>query len=139
MCILLTDYKSRADDIRSVREAVFVVEQAVEREEEFDGRDAECMHVVICDGEQPVATGRIDMQRQGKVGRVAVVRTHRRRGLGTRVMQALEQYAREQKGAKVWFHAQMQAVAFYESLGYEVTSDQFDEANIPHVVMEKRL
>ena len=99
----------------------------------------EWLKAVVYDGLKAVATGRLDFQQQGRIGRVAVLESYRRRGLGTLVMQALEEVARSGKADQLWFHAQISAVPFYLSLGYSVVGDEFMEADIPHVSMEKQL
>ncbi len=140
MNVIITDYRSRERDIRYVRDQVFVIEQQIPREEEFDDRDTACLHAVAYDSAgHPVGTGRIDLEKSGKVGRVAVLKSHRRSGYGRAMMQALERVATQRDLRRIWFHAQVAAVPFYTSLGYQVVSDVFDEAGIPHVVMEKRL
>ncbi|RMF36864.1 MAG: GNAT family N-acetyltransferase [Planctomycetota bacterium] len=139
MQVIITDFQSRQDEIRYIRDQVFVIEQQIPREEEFDDRDASCIHAVAYDSPgHPVGTGRLDTEKEGKIGRVAVLQSHRRRGFGRAVMQALERVALDRGLPRVWFHAQVSAVPFYSSLGYRVISDEFDEAGIPHVVMEKR-
>jgi predicted GNAT family N-acyltransferase len=139
MHTIITDYTSREAEIRLIRDQVFIIEQRVPRDEEFDDRDPLCPHAVVYEQEAAVATGRIDLDKGGKVGRVAVLKSHRRRGVGRLLMQALEQHARQQGAERVWCHAQLQAVPFYELLGYRVCGDEFEEANIPHVFMEKTL
>ncbi len=139
MRTLLTDYQSHECAIRHIRDQVFVVEQAVSREEEFDDRDPLCTHALVYSSDLAVATGRIDLERGGKVGRVAVLASYRRQGVGTLVMQALEQHALIQGHSRIWFHAQTRATAFYQVLGYRPCSEEFMEANIPHVRMEKML
>lgn len=139
MDTIITDYRSRERDIRYVRDQVFVIEQEIDRDEEFDDRDPLCVHAVVYEHGQPLATGRLDLEKGAKIGRVAVLEAHRRRGLGTLVMQSLEGIASERAQERVWFHAQTYAIPFYESLGYRVCSEEFEEANIPHVLMEKLL
>ncbi len=136
---IITDYADHQAEIRQVREEVFVVEQQVDRAEEFDGRDTLCKHVVVFDGDHPVATGRIDAEKAGKIGRLAVLKEYRRRGVGRLAMQQLEAYASAAGIQHLWFHAQTHAVPFYLGLGYQVCSDEFMEANIPHVKMERWL
>lgn len=139
MSIRIGSYQELEADLRAVRDAVFIVEQQIDRELEFDDRDLFCQHVVVFEANAPVATGRIDVSKGGKVGRVAVLPDARRRGFGAQVMHALEDVASSHQLAKLWFHAQISAVAFYESLGYQIVGDEFLEANIPHVMMEKRI
>ena len=72
------DFTADFASIHRIRETVFIDEQRVPRELEFDDRDPLCHHVLVFDGDTPVGTGRLDLDYGGKVGRVAVVATHRR-------------------------------------------------------------
>ena len=135
---IITDYQSFTREIRNIRDEVFLLEQQIRREDEIDDRDILCQHALAFENELPVGTGRLDSEKGGKVGRVAVLSTHRRGGVGSLIMQAFEQYARQQDLARLWFHAQKSAVPFYLSLDYQIVGDEFFEAGIPHVVMEKR-
>jgi predicted GNAT family N-acyltransferase len=130
------DFTADFASIRLVRERVFIDEQHVPRELEFDERDPLCRHVLAFEGDAPVGTGRLDLHYGGKVGRVAVVATHRRRGVGAAVMQRLHTIAREQGQPRLWCHAQLTAVPFYESLGYVSSGATFLEAGIEHVRMD---
>jgi len=130
------DFTADFASIRLVREAVFIDEQHVPRKLEFDERDALCRHVLAFDGTAPVGTGRLDLDYGGKVGRVAVLATHRRSGVGALVMQRLHEIARAQRQPRLWCHAQLTAVPFYERLGYVSSGPVFIEADIDHVRME---
>ena len=135
--VVITDLATRFDEIRAIREDVFVREQGIARDLDCDDRDKECVHALVMDGDRPVATGRLDLGREGKIGRVAVLKTDRRRGLGSLVMNALEVHAREQGLSRIWFHAQVAAIPFYEAIGYLPTGPIFEEAGIAHQFMEK--
>jgi predicted GNAT family N-acyltransferase len=137
--LLVRDADFTADfaSIRHVRETVFIDEQGVPRELEFDERDPLCRHVLVFDGEVPVGTGRLDLDYGGKVGRVAVVATHRRGGVGAALMQRLHEIARERRQTHLWCNAQLTAVPFYERLGYVRLGSTFVEAGIDHVRMER--
>jgi predicted GNAT family N-acyltransferase len=130
------DFSADFASIRRVRETVFIDEQRVPRELEFDDRDPRCHHVLAFDGAVPVGTGRLDLDYGGKVGRVAVVAAHRRSGVGTAVMERLHAIARERRQQRLWCHAQLTAVPFYERLGYVRVGAVFVEAGIDHVRME---
>jgi len=132
----VADFAADFASIRLVRETVFIGEQRVPRELEFDDRDPLCIHVLALDGDTPVGTGRLDLTYGGKVGRVAVVATHRRLGVGTAVMAALHAIARERKQSSLWCHAQLSAVPFYERLGYVSSGPVFVEAGIDHLRMD---
>ena len=139
MIVRDADFTADFTSIRLVREAVFIDEQRVPRELEFDERDPKCRHVLAFDGTAPVGTGRLDLDYGGKVGRVAVLATHRRRGVGIAVMERLHEIARERKLAQLWCNAQLTAVPFYERLGYVSSGPVFVEADIDHVRMQIEL
>jgi predicted GNAT family N-acyltransferase len=139
--LLVRDADFTADfaSIRHVRETVFIDEQRVPRELEFDDRDPLCVHVLVFDGDVPVGTGRLDLDYGGKVGRVAVVATHRRAGVGKALMERLHAIARERNHVRLWCNAQLTAVPFYEPLGYVASGPTFVEAGIEHVRMDYTL
>jgi predicted GNAT family N-acyltransferase len=139
--LLVRDADFTADfaSIRHVRETVFIDEQRVPRELEFDERDPLCRHVLAFDGEAPVGTGRLDLDYGGKVGRVAVVAACRRSGVGAAVMERLHAIARGAHHPRLWCNAQLTAVPFYERLGYVCSGPTFLEAGIEHVRMEYAL
>lgn len=128
-------------DAFAVRRTVFIEGQDVSEEIEMDGRDDEAIHFVLLDGERPVGTARLRMPEPdtAKPERVAVLSAYRDRGLGRLLMESVESEAREQGCTRAVLHAQTAVVGFYERLGYEVTSEEFEEAGIPHVEMQKNL
>lgn len=130
------------EDAHTVRRDVFIDEQDVSEAEEMDGRDVNSDHWVLYDAEgTPVGTARLRMPESGiaKAERVAVRRAHRGDGLGRWLMELLEERARELDCSCVRLHGQTAVQDFYEQLGYDVVSDEFVEADIPHVEMEKPL
>lgn len=130
-------------DCFAVRWTVFVEEQGVDEDLEYDEHDkpeADAVHFVAYDGGEPIGAARFRIaDGAGKAERVAVLREHRGEGWGRRLMDAVEAAARERGVDALRLHAQTTAEAFYRRLGYETTSDVFLEADIPHVEMEKRL
>lgn len=141
MYVIITDYDQRAADIRAIRDEVFVIEQHVSPELEIDDRDSICPHAVAYLREgKPVGCGRLDLEKSGKIGRVAVLAEYRRGGAGTAIMACLEEHALlHSELTSVWCHAQLQAVPFYLRLGYQVCGEEFEEAGIAHVRMQKSL
>lgn len=118
-------------DLRAVREPVFILEQNVAREEEWDELDALSHHVIARDLRgQPIATGRLTPER--KIGRMAVLKEWRGRGVGAAVLRTLIERARELRYPEVYLHAQVNAIRFYEKFGFSAYDDEFLEANIRH-------
>lgn len=125
------NWSTDLDALRSVREPVFIIEQQVAREEEWDDLDCACDHVVARDAEgQAIGTGRLTPQ--GKIGRMAVLKSWRSRGVGEAMLQALIDRARERGWLEVQLHAQVSALGFYQRYGFESFGDEFVEANIRH-------
>ena len=128
-------FEDEESAIRFVRLAVFVEEQGIPRAEEFDDADPTCIHIVARSDGHPVGTGRLSPT--GRIGRVAVVRTERGRGVGRALMKRLEREASDRGIRRLWLAAQVAAVPFYERLGYRQKGDPFIEAGIPHRWMER--
>jgi predicted GNAT family N-acyltransferase len=126
----------------AVRRRVFVDEQGVPPEEELDGRDGEALHLVALDagGERVVATLRLLLDGEmAKVGRVAVDRDFRRRGIAARMLDIALERARQLGGTRVRLASQLDVIALYERAGFVVESAVFEEAGIPHVWMGRDL
>ena len=124
-----------------VRRDGFVDEQGVDEAIEIDGRDPEATHVLAeVDGE-PVGTARLRTidEHTGKVERVAVRSAVRGSGVGRLLMERIERIALDRGLDTLELHSQTRVEGFYERLGYETVSDEFEEAGIPHVEMEKEL
>ena len=125
-------------DAYSVRVKVFVEEQKVPPEEEIDQYENEAIHFVVYDNRKPVGAGRLrELDGFGKVERICIDKEYRAKGIGKILMEAIEHEAK-QRGMKAFkLNAQLQAVEFYQKLGYKVCSDEFLDAGIPHVTMKK--
>lgn len=135
-------------DVLPVRHEVFVVEQRVPLDEEVDGLDPVCRHVLLTVDGEAAGTARlreVDGAPYGWTGsiakceRVAVRSAHRGLGLGRRVMQAFEREVRARGLPAIVLGAQVQVIGFYEGLGYEVYGPEFLDANIRHRMMRKAL
>lgn len=125
----------------ALRQLVFVGEQGVPAELEHDEHDAAAVHAVAVAGGEVVATGRLvpEPPKRGRIGRMAVAQELRRRGLGSRVLEHLEEEARRLKMVEVTLHAQLYVERFYTQRGYIPRGEPFTEAGIRHVTMAKRL
>lgn len=133
-------YNQFPDEAKEIRLEVFVKEQGFE--EEFDDIDETAAHIVLFDGSHPVGVCRIFTDPgSGRVmiGRVAVRKAFRGRGLGADIIKAAEKYAAESGINKIWIHSQEQAAGFYSALGYKDTGVHDVEEGCPHILMKKRL
>ena len=120
-----------------IRHQVFVDEQKVPIELEIDDDDPLASHVLCLVDGQPVGTGRILLD--GHIGRLAVLKAHRKQGYGNKILDHLELIAQEHGLTQVFLNAQVSAIPFYEKRGYKIISDVFDDAGIPHQTMRKTL
>ena len=123
-----------------IRTTVFVEEQEVPLELEMDEYDAIATHFLLRDGETPLATARLlDKHGLAKIGRVAVLKEARGRGLGLLLMQAVIEEAKRRGFTESVLDAQTYAVPFYARLGYVAEGEEFDDAGIPHFLMRRKL
>lgn len=124
-----------------IRKEVFVKEQGVPIQDEFDEFDeinAPSEHVIVYYNEQPVGTGRIRfVDGLGKLERICILQPFRNLGIGKVIINTLEGIARQKGVSHVKLHGQTHAEGFYHKLGYQTSSDEFMEDGIPHLLMLK--
>jgi len=120
-----------------IRFAVFVEEQGVPREIELDEQDELSIHAVVFEHGQPVATGRL--LPDGHIGRMAVLKAWRNRGIGALMLQSLIQRAKQRGDREVALSAQVHAVPFYRANGFVEEGDEYLEAGIRHQAMRRPL
>ena len=123
-------------EVFAIRREVFVAEQGFAAETEFDEIDRSALHVLVTDGGQPAATARL-YQKDGlwHIGRVAVRKAHRGRGVGAVAMRLLMQKANALGASEVHVGAQVQALGFYRSMGFTACGPEYDDEGVPHVPM----
>ncbi|MGW2249756.1 GNAT family N-acetyltransferase [Kitasatospora sp. NPDC001660] len=139
------------DLARAVRREVFVVEQNVPEELEYDAYDATSVHLLAvgADG-TALGTGRLihgdaaleltgGVPGRALLGRLAVVKAARGTGLGVSLVRAIEAAGVERGAVELELHAQVQALGFYERLGYAAEGPVYDDAGIPHRTMTRVL
>jgi YbgC/YbaW family acyl-CoA thioester hydrolase len=129
-------------DAQAIRRAVFVDEQKIPADLEWDGADPDCTHAVAYNRfGMPLATGRLLEHVPGvaKIGRMAVVHTMRGSRVGRAVLDALMEAARQQRFREAVLHAQASAVPFYVRAGFVARGPAFEEAGITHQEMVRAL
>jgi predicted GNAT family N-acyltransferase len=120
-----------------IRFSVFVEEQCVPLEIELDAIDAQCVHAVVFEDQTAVATGRL--LPDGHIGRMAVLKAWRGRGIGSLLLGKLVELARARGEREVMLSAQAHAVAFYRAHGFVEEGAEYLEAGIRHQAMRRKL
>jgi predicted GNAT family N-acyltransferase len=132
----------------AIREVVFIEEQHVPEGIERDAEDARAYHVLAFQGGHAIGTGRLVMLPEpppgehgtwGQIGRMAVLKAHRKARVGSMLLTALEDEARRRGVDGIMLHSQLYALDFYKRHGYEALGEVFDEAGIQHLEMRKKL
>jgi predicted GNAT family N-acyltransferase len=132
------DWDGDREQLRHIREVVFVLEQRVPAELEWDGLDQTCLHVVAESSDRtPIGTGRL--LPNGHIGRMAVLEAWRRRGVGSAILTELLRLAREQAMTQVVLNAQTHALGFYQRHGFVAEGGVFLDAGIEHRRMRRVL
>jgi predicted GNAT family N-acyltransferase len=116
-----------------IRMRVFVTEQGVPKEIEMDRDDKRAFHFLAFEGNQAVGTARVVMRhRSAKIGRMAVLKNYRGRGIGRRLLRHAVLTAKKQGAQEIYLHAQVPVIGFYEAMAFRCVSAVFKEAGIPH-------
>jgi len=124
--------------LHAVRRTVFIEEQHVPEALEWDDDDAKSRHVLALSVHgDPIGTGRL--LPDGHIGRMAVLREWRGKGVGSAILRALLDLARQDGLHTIRLNAQTHALSFYARHGFNAIGDEFMEAGIPHREMQIRL
>ncbi len=132
----------------AIREVVFIEEQHVPEGIERDAEDARAYHLLAFAEGHAIGTGRLvvlsappsgETGTWGQVGRMAVLQSHRKLGVGSLLLEALEAEGRRRGLTGIMVHAQLYALGFYERRGYKPVGAVFEEAGIDHVEARRRL
>jgi ElaA protein len=117
----------------AIRKRVFVREQSVPEEIEMDPDDKLALHFLVFKGGKAVGTARVVMRRRSaKIGRMAVLKTHRGRGVGTTLLKRAIATAKRQGAQRIYLHAQVSVIGFYETMAFQCVGPVFEEAGITH-------
>lgn len=129
-----TDWETSGSTLSELRRQVFIVEQSVPKEEEWDGKDEDSLHwLATLSGGEPIGTARL--LPDGQIGRMAVLQDHRKKGVGAALLERAVEKARTLGYASVYLHSQSHAKDFYRKAGFKEKGDEFFEAGIAHVYM----
>ena len=132
--IRMASWQDEAPILRIIRTAVFIHEQQIPEDLEWDEFDLISMHVLALNsGGQPIGTARL--LPDGHIGRMAVLKEWRGKGLGGAMLLRILEELRNRHMRKAMLNAQTTAIRFYEKFGFRVSGKEFMEAGIPHVKM----
>lgn len=132
------DYHAALDDLRTIRETVFVHEQNVPLSLEWDALDPQCLHVIArAEDGTAIGTGRLTPDHH--IGRMAVLREWRGVGVGDALLKTLLEQAQRRGLHEVALNAQASAIGFYLRNGFTAYGDRFQEAGIEHQAMRRTL
>ena len=135
--IELLDWARAREQAAAIRFAVFVDEQGVPAEIEMDELDPQSIHALALDDGDAVGTGRL--LPDGHIGRMAVLKAWRGRGVGSLILGRLIEAARQRGDRHVALSAQVQALEFYRAHGFRAEGPVYEEAGIPHQAMRRAL
>ena len=132
-------------DAEKIRRQVFIQEQSILEQDEWDALDAVSLHFVVYDRHlendlkinQAIATARL--LENNSIGRVAVLKSYRSKGVGRLIMQQIIEHARTEKRQFLKLSSQLHAIAFYESFGFQVKGVGYLDCGIPHIDMYLKL
>lgn len=132
-----TNWTQHCEQLKQIRSEVFIDEQNVPAELEWDEFDAQSTHFLAFHNNKVVATARL--KPDGQIGRMAVRKDYRHNGIGTKLFLTVLQYAKEHGYNMIYLHIQKQAINFYKQFDLINNGDEFMDANIPHQAMYKNL
>ncbi|MCP3031877.1 GNAT family N-acetyltransferase [Halobacillus sp. A1] len=140
MSIVKVTTSTQLEEVFYIRKKVFVEEQGVPIDDEFDQHDQYCDHILAYHKSVPAGTGRIRfLNTTAKLERICVLDSYRKEGYGRKIIVSLEKVAAEKAMTTIKLHGQVHAKGFYEKLGYKVEGDEFVEDGIPHLLMTKNV
>lgn len=123
--------------LRQVRTIVFIQEQSVTPEFEWDEIDSTAVHLLAMHKEE--AIGCLRIIHHEKIGRMAVLKPWRGMGVGNRLLEEAINICRQQGSRQIVLSAQTHAIHFYQQAGFEITSGEYTDVHIPHVDMRLTL
>lgn len=135
--ISVASWSIDADDLKTIRTSVFIEEQNVPVELEWDGLDPNCTHFIVRSDSKAIATARL--KSDGQIGRMAVLKPYRNLGVGSRLLTEVLNYAKGAGFNSIYLHAQIQVIGFYQKFDFTTEGEEFMDAGIPHRAMVKKI
>ena len=123
--------------LKEIRNQVFIHEQGVSERLEWDKEDTSCEHFVAYMDNEAVGCARLVGNK--KIGRMAVLKAYRGKGIGKEILDHIKRHASQKRYTRLELSAQCHAYEFYRSCGFTAHSSPYEDANIPHIDMELRV
>jgi predicted GNAT family N-acyltransferase len=134
--IQITHWDEAKSQVMPIRHEVFIMEQEVPVELEWDEFDQDALHAIVKKDQEVIGTARLIIDKaNARIGRMAIQKEYREQGIGQKLLSILIQTAKEKGAQECILHAQVHAIAFYAKADFEPHGPIFDEAGIPHVEM----
>ncbi len=138
--IQITHWDEAKSHVMPIRREIFIIEQQVPEELEWDEFDQDALHAIVKKEQDIIGTARLIIDGQdARIGRMAIKKDFRGQGIGQEMLEALVTKSLELHVTLIKLHAQVHAVSFYAKLGFEAHGEIFSEAGIDHVNMQKVL
>jgi predicted GNAT family N-acyltransferase len=138
--IQIAHWDEAKSQVMPIRHEVFIKEQEVPVELEWDEFDQEALHAIVKKDQEVIGTARLLIDNaNARIGRMAIQKEYREQGIGQKLLSILIQTAKEKGAQECILHAQTHAIAFYAKADFESNGPIFDEAGIPHVEMRLTL
>ena len=138
--IQITHWDEAKSQVMPIRHEVFIKEQEVPVELEWDEFDQDALHAIVKKDQEVIGTARLIIDNaKARIGRMAIQKKYRQQGIGQKLLSILIQTAKEKGAQECILHAQTHAIAFYAKSDFEPNGPIFDEAGIPHVEMRLTL
>ncbi len=129
------NWSQQQQTLSAIRREVFIEEQQVPKELEWDGIDPVCRHVLAQDLSKKIAVGTGRLVADGQIGRMAILKKYRQQGIGRDILNQLIKIAKRDGQSLVYVHAQISALNFYQLASFEIIGESFMDAGIEHVKM----
>jgi predicted GNAT family N-acyltransferase len=130
----MADWPQDREHVRDIRTRVFISEQGIPAELEWDGQDETAVHF-IAEYADRLAIGTARLLASGQIGRMAVLPALRGAGVGRLLVREIIKTARQRGVGELFLHAQLSAAGFYRHCGFQAEGDIFNVAGIPHQTM----
>ena len=122
LSIRMANWSSEEAIVKNIRDKVFVKEQGVDKNIEWDGEDYKCFHILAEQKGSAIGTARL--MPSGKIGRVAVLQEYRNQGIGGKIIEFTINLAKQMAYEKIYLYAQVQTTDFYRKYGFEPFDNQ---------------